>query len=109
MDSSSVLVLGSPIKEHVAPSMLGPAGAGAATASGPTAASGMPAAGMLTAGQGSASASHLAAGATVAKTAAMGSMLGSLFYTAAVVAVGYVGYRGAKALWEAAAKKSAET
>jgi len=105
MDSSSVLVLGSPIKDHLATSMPGPAGAGAAAASGPTVASGVPAAGMLTAGQSSATATHLAAGATVAKTAAVGSIFGSLFYTAAVVAVGYVGYRAAKALWEAAAKR----
>ncbi len=124
MANSSVLVLGSPIKDHLAHSMPGPAGAGAAATSGPTLASGPPAAalasgpglatgartaGILAAGSGSATAPHIAAGAAVAKTAVLGSLLGSLFYTAAVVAVGYVGYRAAKAVWEAAAKKTAKT
>ena len=107
MATSSILVLGSPIKEHLAPSMLGPAVVSAAATSGPTVASG-PAAGILTAGHGLATTAGVATGSTVVKTLAMGSVIGSLFYTAAVVAAGYLGYRATKALLAPATKKTAE-
>ena len=96
MTASSMLVLGSPIKEHLAPSMVGP-----------TAASGAPAAGMLASGSGVATASHLGAGAAAAKTAVLGGLVGSLLYTAALVAAGYAGYRLAKGLFEAVARRTA--
>ena len=75
----------------------------------PMVVSGAPSAGVLASGQGYTTAAHLGAGATLAKTAAVGSVLGSLFYTAAVVAAGYLGYRAAKALVGGAAKKTAKT
>jgi len=116
MPKDSTLVLGSPIKDHAAPTALAAsrggavAASGPSTVSGPVLAGGTRTAGALAAGSGSASGVHMATGAGVAaKTVAAGSLFGSLLYTAAMVGVGYLGYRAAKALWEKAAKKSAAT
>jgi len=111
--TTSALVMGSPIKEHAVPSALGPVGAGAAATSGPMAtsgpvvATGARTASALAAGSGSVSGTHFAGAGVAAKTAAIGGLFGSLVYTAAMVAVGYLGYRAAKALWEKAGKKQA--
>ena len=123
MAVGSILALGSPIKDQLAPSMPGPAAAGAVStsspvavggtskvaalaASAPTLTGGGPTAASLAAGTTSTVGTHLGAGVgmTAAKTTAVSTVFGSLFYSAAVVAVGYVGYRAAKALWESTTK-----
>ena len=109
MAGASMLVLGSPIKNHVAPSMLGPTGTAAVTARAPAATSTTGSAGMLASGWGSTSGTHLAARAAVAKTTVVGGILGTLFYAAAIVAVGYVSYYGVKALLNIGMEEPAQT
>jgi len=134
MAVNTILTLGSPIKDHLAPSMLGPAVNNAATVGGLSVAEGLsktaalggstkvltgggtsvslvaggPSATATLTGGSTVAGTHTATqmtGMGLAKTATLGSVFASLFYTAAVVAAGYLGYRIAKGMWELISKK----
>jgi len=96
MADSIILTLGSPIKDHLAPSMLGPAGAKVAASS----ISGGSSAATLTAGTSTALTAMHGTAAGVGTTAAVAAtgLFFSLLSVAATVAVAYVTYRGVKAL-----------
>ena len=107
MAVNTILALGSPIKDHLAPSMLGSAVNNVATVGGLSVAGRANTTATLTGGS-TVAGTHTATqmtGMGLAKTATLGSVFASLFYTAAVVAAGYLGYRIAKGMWELISKK----
>ena len=95
MNDGIFLTLGSPIKDHLAPSMLGPAGAKVAA----TSTVGSSAATLTAATSTGLTAMHgTAAGVGTTAAVAATGLFFSLFSLAATVAVAYATYRGVKAL-----------
>ena len=96
MAGSTVLTLGSPIKDHLAPSMLGPAGAGSTTST----VSGVTSAAALTSGKTVALTAATGTATTAAATTAATTctVICTIFHLTAAAAIGYLTYRGVKAL-----------
>ncbi|MFC1556460.1 hypothetical protein ACFL5L_00575 [candidate division KSB1 bacterium] len=136
MAANVILALGSPIKDHTAPSMLGPAiTTGTATVGGTSVAGVLGKAAALAGGSskvltGASSSISLVAGEVgaaansstatgtytatqltgigLAKTATLGSVFVSILFTVAAVAAGYLGYLAVKGIWELTSKTNAK-
>ena len=94
MADSIFLTLGSPIKDHLAPSMLGPAGAKVTA----TSTAGSPAAILTSGTTKTLTAMHSTLGVGTTTAAVTTGLFFSLLSVTATVAVAYVTYRGVKAL-----------